>query len=536
MRYTIMKIYQYGFFIILTIAFFSCNSKEIHKIHPDRALRTSQMKFVDQQGRHVILNGINLVDKTVDGDYLEEFSPTLMANFKEWGFNCIRLGIVWAGVEPKPGHYDEKYLSQVDQWLQYAAENEIMIVLDMHQDLYSMKYADGAPDWATLDEGKAHVTGQIWDDAYFLSPAVQTAFDNFWANKKVADGIGVQDHYINMWSYLAERYKNQNYLIGYDIMNEPFNGTEAKEIMAATFQNFAQVVLANEGEKAGSLEEIQQKWLDENERLKYYEYVDNIEGYKKLIQPMIAYHQKFESNDLQAMYQRAADVIRKYDKKKILFLEHGYYGNIGLPTAIKPVTTSNREIDPLVSYAAHCYDLLTDTKNVSIINNKRNEYIYRTIWESGKQMNTPVWVGEWGAFYSVDKEKGIKSAQSLINLIEKYKLGNAYWAYYNGLEEKAYFQEALIRPYPMYTAGELLKYDYDFENKSFTCQWQSSSTVTAPTVIFIPKTDQVNLSSIKRNSAISKDRLSFIRKNGYGYLIIAAEKDNKKQQITFILE
>ena len=57
----------------------------------------------------------------------------------------------------------------------------------MHQDLYSVLYADGAPKWATLTEGKPHKTGDIWSEAYMLSEAVQNAFDNFWANTSVSN-------------------------------------------------------------------------------------------------------------------------------------------------------------------------------------------------------------------------------------------------------------------------------------------------------------------------------------------------------------
>lgn len=58
-----------------------------------------------------------------------------------------------------------------------------MLILDMHQDLYSRKFDNGAPLWATLDDGAEHVTGTIWSDAYLMSPAVQRAFDNFWQNR-----------------------------------------------------------------------------------------------------------------------------------------------------------------------------------------------------------------------------------------------------------------------------------------------------------------------------------------------------------------
>lgn len=34
-----------------------------------------------------------------------------MQNLKNWGINSIRLGVMWAGVEPKEGHYNQTYLN-----------------------------------------------------------------------------------------------------------------------------------------------------------------------------------------------------------------------------------------------------------------------------------------------------------------------------------------------------------------------------------------------------------------------------------------
>lgn len=104
----------------------------------------------------------------------------------------------------------------------------------MHQDLFGRKFGNGAPEWATLDESLPHATGEVWSDSYLISPAVQKSFDNFWANSPAKDGTGIQDHYINVWGMLAERYADCKSVIGFDVMNEPFMGTQAQ----AVFQQF----------------------------------------------------------------------------------------------------------------------------------------------------------------------------------------------------------------------------------------------------------------------------------------------------------
>jgi endoglycosylceramidase len=188
-------------------------------------------RFVDATGGEVGFHGLNLVNKNPEENYLGPADQDAIKQISSWGFNCIRLGVIWDGLEPKPGQYDEKYLQGIDERIKWAAENNIYVVLDMHQDLYSVLYSDGAPEWATITEDKPHVTGEIWSQSYFISPAVQTAFDNFWKNASAPDGMGIQDHFINAWKHVAERYADQTHVIGYDLMNEPLMGSGAAQIM-----------------------------------------------------------------------------------------------------------------------------------------------------------------------------------------------------------------------------------------------------------------------------------------------------------------
>ena len=126
---------------------------------------------------------------------------------RDWGMNVIRLGIIWDGLEPEPGVYDDAYLAAMDQRVAWAANHGLYVFLDMHQDLYSVLYSDGAPEWATLTDDQPHIDrGDVWSDAYLTSPAIQRAFENFWANAPASDGLGIQDHYAAAWRHVAERY------------------------------------------------------------------------------------------------------------------------------------------------------------------------------------------------------------------------------------------------------------------------------------------------------------------------------------------
>lgn len=131
------------------------------------------MDFRTAEGKQVLFNGINVVCKDKEQGY---FFPDLEHSFQAFqrkGFNLIRLGIFWDGVEPKPGEYDIEYLDKVKDAILLAEKYGLYVMLDMHQDLFARKYADGAPDWATLDEGAYHPEGcSMWYDAYLQSEAI----------------------------------------------------------------------------------------------------------------------------------------------------------------------------------------------------------------------------------------------------------------------------------------------------------------------------------------------------------------------------
>ena len=109
------------------------------------------MKFQTFDGKQVLFNGINVVCKDKKSGYLFPNLAKSFQSFHEMGFNLIRFGIFWDGVEPQPGVYDMEYLKKVKDTIQLAQKYGLYVMVDMHQDLFGQKFADGAPDWATLD-------------------------------------------------------------------------------------------------------------------------------------------------------------------------------------------------------------------------------------------------------------------------------------------------------------------------------------------------------------------------------------------------
>jgi len=510
------------FVVLFGIVAYSCETVDSHSQTNKSTkgyVRTEDTKFIDKDGREIILQGINLVNKNKEVNYLGEEGPEEFKRFKDWGFNCIRLGIIWDGLEPEPGQYDEEYLKGIDQRIQWAKENDLWVVLDMHQDLYSVKFSDGAPEWATIDEGQPHVTGAIWSDAYFMSPAVQIAFDNFWKNTPVSDGIGVQDHYVSAWKHVAERYADNKTVIGFDIMNEPFMGSSANEVMPILLGAYAMVIAEETDQAPPEADKLMEIWSNEESRLEALKKIEEADKYKKVIDAVYEVNAEFESTILSDFYQKVRDEIRQVNQHHILFLEHSYFSNTGIYSAIKPVIDKNGNPDPLQAYAAHGYDLLVDTEEVETPSYERVELIYNRIAETSKRLNMPVFLGEWGAYHSPSSQM-VRTADHSVGLIEKLKFSNTFWAYYHDIASYAYFNHSIIRPYPSETSGQLVSYNYDMNTGDFECSWEEDVNILEPTRLFIPNLNRFSDENVWIEPESERIILESLPESNAGYLII----------------
>jgi endoglycosylceramidase len=498
------------------------------------AISVSGTRFIDSYGRQVIFSGINKVNKNQRMNYTDSDPIGTFEQFNRWGFNCVRLGVIWDGVEPEPGKYDEKYLDKLEERVNWAAQNGMYVMLDMHQDLYGVDYSDGAPKWATLTENLPHFTGSVWSDSYLISPAVQKAFDNFWTNIPASDGIGIQDHYIRMWQHVAKRFANNKAIIGFDIMNEPFNGTQGKEIISKMIQGYSKLY-AEETGKILSEKEGMAIWSDEKLRFEALSRLQTQEKYARVIDEATEMNQQFEKTILQQMYQNVGNAIREVDSTHILFLEHAYFMNTGVYSAIEPVKGKNGKPDPLVAYAGHGYDLLVDTKNYDSQSNSRVDLIFSRVNETSQRMNVPIIVGEWGAFGD-NSDATTSSARFIVGLFERFGFSNTYWSYYTGIEKKSFFINALLRPYPQFIGGTLEKYSFNNENGVFNCTWKESPTVKASTVIYIPDLERLVRENITMIPGSNNIVIQSIKNSKAGYVIIPVSGLSRSRTLEFKLK
>ncbi|MBL7487758.1 cellulase family glycosylhydrolase [Frankia sp. AgB1.9] len=182
--------------------------------------------ITDAAGRVVILHGLNEVYKVApytpssDG-FGSDDAAFLAAN----GFDAVRLGVIWAAVEPQPGRFDDRYLASLADTVRVLAGHGIVALLDFHQDLYNEAFqGEGAPAWAVQDGGQPNP--ELGFPAnYFNNPALKNAFDQFWSNAPGPDGIGLEDHLAAAWAHVAGYFRDNAAVFGYELLNEPWPGT-----------------------------------------------------------------------------------------------------------------------------------------------------------------------------------------------------------------------------------------------------------------------------------------------------------------------
>jgi endoglycosylceramidase len=194
-------------------------------------LTTTGNWITNSDGQVVLLHGVNDITKVAPYEFSASGFTTDDAQFLEdHGFNVVRLDILWEAVEPQPGVYNTDYLNSVDQTIQTLANHGIHVILNMHQNGYSDLLAgggDGAPGWAIQTDG-VDITSPGTNPNYYLDPGENQAWDAFWANEDAPNGAGaLEDDYTQMWQHVASYFSDNPNIAGFELMNEPFPGTNA---------------------------------------------------------------------------------------------------------------------------------------------------------------------------------------------------------------------------------------------------------------------------------------------------------------------
>lgn len=460
-------------------------------------IRAEKTRLVDSFGRERIFNGICICEKgiynseTGKRDYGTLWKKGLAKRLKESGIDLIRLGFVWEAVEPEMGKYNEAFIDEMKAILDECAQEGIYVYLDAHQDLYSGfgdGNGDGAPDWATMTNGhkytKAHF---VWAEGYFFSKAVHSAFDNFWSNADLC-GRGVQDRFCDMWCYVLSKIGEHTAVIGFDVLNEPFPGTDGGKVIRKIF---GKLISTTVFDKSIPLSKLIKRALKPETRHKVLDLYGG-EQLRKVTSSADKLIKKFDIESYSPFINRILKTIRNAGSDKIVIMENSYYSNLGIPYSC-PTPTINGKKDENIVFAPHAYDFMVDTPEYKYANNERIKSIFDEHRRSQKRLGVPVIVGEWGGY--TDGNEWFHHIKFLQTLFDSYKWSSTYWMNFDGSHDwssidatinSELFTDVLIRPHPIAVTGIIESYCHDRENNTFELSYEQDGEFDVPTEIYLP--------------------------------------------------
>lgn len=389
------------------------------------------------------INGLNAGTRLKSPPFIPWHGSDSLTKMRSSGFNVMRLPLQWAAIEPTPGVYDEKYLDGLETWIAFAGEHGVTLILDMHQDGFSaLVGGNGAPDWATLPTASGSIIpleGMPWFFRY-LDRKVMTSFDSFWANRVIAhSGLGLQDHYARMFAHVAARFSKYDHILGYDLMNEPFYGSDFEAIALRLARKnwwfLAKHSLLNLFKGVDMMEGLVDSLRDP----------DDLDHFLGAADPLVA---KFERNKLMPFYDRVSQAIRAVDSEGYLFIEATPLKIQGGRSFLrKPVNAKGVPFERVV-FAPHYYDptTLDGWKPFDGNTLRLRRSIERTAAE-GRAMGVPVVYGEWGNF-----AEGLKGADHSIQahreLFSEFGTGSLYWAFEPQFPSSAYWEQLAGSSHP----------------------------------------------------------------------------------------
>lgn len=199
--------------IVLSICLFSVNTFSFGQESITGFLRVQKDKIVDDTGNEKILKGFfwqraayqldklwyfKAVERGEDKKKLDEYNSDILKYgftdldikcFQDAGANVVRLGFALWHIEKEPYKYSEEVLRQIDNMIDKFGRSGIYVILDLH--------SAGQNDFSHNSE-YSYYNQSLWD-----------------ANS------GLWDRSVKLWGFLADRYKDNPYIAGYDLINEP---------------------------------------------------------------------------------------------------------------------------------------------------------------------------------------------------------------------------------------------------------------------------------------------------------------------------
>lgn len=412
--------------LVLTTLIVGTPADAAAKVAPVGPLVNTGRWFTDQSGRVVILHGINMVAKR------PPYQPSALGFGRDDGrflarngFNTVRLGLIYGAVEPEPGRYDRAYIKRSRSTELSLARQGIFTMVDFHQDLYNERFSgEGWPGWATVDDGLPAEPLTGFPATYLTSPGLNRSFDNFWANAPGPGGVGLQDRYAAAWAEVAEAFRRDDAVLGYDLLNEPWPGSD-----------FATCA--------------------------------NLEGCTA-----------FDAGELAPMFRRSIEAIRGVDRKHIVFSEPNVLFNFDAGTGLP-------DLGPNQGFSFHDYCLVGLIPGAPAGCDEAEELVFDNADRQAEETGDSLILSEFGATADVAVLERIArfADEHMVSWQEWHYCGCEDPTTQGPGDVQALVRDpalpprgdnlfrdklkALARPYPQVVAGTPERYSFDPESRRF---------------------------------------------------------------------
>ncbi|QBJ96057.1 glycoside hydrolase family 5 protein [Rhodococcus sp. ABRD24] len=419
----------------------------------------------DEDGRSLILRGFNTASSSKSApDGMPKFTEAdLEREYAAMGTNFVRFLISWRSVEPAPGQYDQAYLDRVEERVGWYAERGYKVMLDMHQDVYSGAaipggdtgngagpIGNGAPAWATYTDGLSVEPQDRWE-LYYIQPGVMRAFDNFW--NTTGKHPELAEHYANAWRAVAERFADNDAVVAYDLMNEPWGGS-----------------------MIGS---------------------------------------PFEAGPLAALYQRTTNAIRQVDQDSWVCVAPQAIGvNQGLPSGLTKIDDP-RAGEQRIAYCPHLYPLPLDIGGGhegiarTLTDVTIDAWRANTTHTAKVLGDVPIILGEFGLDTTLPGaqdylERVYGTARELGAGVSYWSSDPGPWGPYLPDGTQTLLVDTLNKAYPRAVAGTPTEWSSTADRLQLTLR--PDPAVTAPTEIYLPKSGFPGGVHVEGADVVSWDR------------------------------
>ena len=261
------------------------------------------------------------------------------------------------------------------------------------------------------------------------------SWEEFWLNKK-------QEYttYIDAWKIVWQRYKNEDFVLGYDVVNEP-----RKLTMNISYNDLTDKYLVP----------LYQKIIDECQKI-------NIDK-KVLIQSI--FMNKGEGID----NNQYAEITTSVNRKNIVFSPHIYQNKIEL---VKPVMDrfdkESAMLDAPILIGE--WGFPTFAKTDTLMSGKTGQLQYIELYQRTAEIFDQMGVGSIKAWFS-----GNPNMQNFMSE------GPSTWAIFSdknavGTVERKYITDIIARPYPQTIAGDILNFKFNFATRSLIVNLKTDSS------------------------------------------------------------